>query len=82
MQFIPGSHLGSVQDHHSIAEKSDIANALATHADVSQAVAIFLEPGDASFHHCRTLHYTGSNQSDVPRHGLITHFIPQSPQDK
>lgn len=82
LQFIPGSHRGPVQEHHSIAEKSDIANALATQADVSQAVACILEPGDASFHHCRTLHYAGDNHSDIPRHGLITHFRPQSAQAK
>jgi len=76
MQFIPGSHLGAVQPHFDVSDRSEINNALATTADASQAVACPLAPGDASFHHCRTLHYTGGNQSDTPRHGLITHFFP------
>jgi len=78
MQFVEGSHLSPLQEHFSIAAESQIANALATHVDASQAVACTLRPGDASFHHCRTLHYTGHNESDVPRHGLITHFAPEA----
>ena len=75
MQFIPGSHRGEVRAHFSVADRSEIANALATEVDASRAVACPLRPGDASFHHCRTLHYTGGNHTDVPRHALITHFI-------
>jgi phytanoyl-CoA hydroxylase len=76
MQFIPGSHLGEIQPHFDVSDRSEINNALATTADASRAVACPLAPGDASFHHCRTLHYTGGNTSDTPRHGLITHFFP------
>jgi ectoine hydroxylase-related dioxygenase (phytanoyl-CoA dioxygenase family) len=76
MQFIPGSHRGPIQPHFDVSDRSPINNALATTADASRAVACPLAPGDASFHHCRTLHYTGGNMSDTPRHGLITHFFP------
>jgi ectoine hydroxylase-related dioxygenase (phytanoyl-CoA dioxygenase family) len=75
MQFIPGSHKDGVQEHFSLAGQSEINEALATHADASRAVACPLEPGDASFHHSRILHYTGGNLSDIPRYGLITHFF-------
>ena len=75
MQFVPGSHLGEIQEHARITEKSEITEALETKVDPSRAVVCPLEAGDASFHHCRTLHYTGGNFSDVPRRGLITHFF-------
>jgi ectoine hydroxylase-related dioxygenase (phytanoyl-CoA dioxygenase family) len=75
MQFIPGSHKDGVQEHFSLAGQSEINEALATHADACRAVACPLEPGDASFHHSRILHYTGGNLSDIPRYGLITHFF-------
>jgi ectoine hydroxylase-related dioxygenase (phytanoyl-CoA dioxygenase family) len=76
MQFIPGSHTGEIQPHGDVAHRSEINDGLATYADAAKAVACPLSPGDATFHHCRTLHYTGGNSSDVPRYGLITHFFP------
>jgi ectoine hydroxylase-related dioxygenase (phytanoyl-CoA dioxygenase family) len=76
MQFIPGSHLGPVLEHHALAGDATLANELATSPTGGEPVACRLKPGDATFHHCRTLHYTGSNRSDVPRHGLVTHFKP------
>jgi len=76
MQFVPGSHRGPLQPHFSIAGKSEINEALATEVDPALAVPCPLEAGDASFHHSKTLHYTGGNVSDTPRHGLITHFMP------
>ena len=74
MQFIPGSHLGPIQEHVSIADRSEINGALATAADDRNAVAVTLEPGDATFHHCRTLHYAGGNATATPRYAVITHF--------
>jgi ectoine hydroxylase-related dioxygenase (phytanoyl-CoA dioxygenase family) len=75
MQFIPGSHLGDIQDHYSVAHRSEINAALETKVDADKAVAVPLEPGDATFHHCRTLHFTGGNFTDTPRYGLVTHFF-------
>ena len=40
MQFIPGSHLGPIQEHVSIADRSEINGALATAADDRNAVAV------------------------------------------
>jgi len=76
MQFVPGSHLGPLQPHYSIAGQSEINEALTTDVDDALAVPCPLEPGDASFHHSLTLHYTGPNESEIPRFGLITHFMP------
>ncbi|MEM7538758.1 MAG: phytanoyl-CoA dioxygenase family protein [Chloroflexota bacterium] len=75
MQFIPGSHLGDIQDHYSVAHRSEINDALETKVDESKAVVIPMQPGDATFHHCRMLHYTGGNFTDTPRYGLATHFF-------
>ncbi|MDE0023233.1 MAG: phytanoyl-CoA dioxygenase family protein [Spirochaetaceae bacterium] len=74
MQFIPGSHRGPIREHVSIADRSEINGALATAADGRKAVAVTLAPGDATFHHCRTLHYAGGNATDTPRYAVITHF--------
>ena len=74
MQFIPGSHRGPIREHISIADRSEINGALATTADDSKAVAVTLQPGDATFHHCRTLHYAGGNATDTARYAVITHF--------
>ena len=75
MQFIPGSHLGPIQEHVSIADRSEINGALATaRPKAARPMAVTLEPGDATFHHCRTLHYAGGNATDTPRYGVITHF--------
>ncbi len=76
MEFVPGSHRGPLQEHFSIAGESEINEALATVVDDRLAVPCPLEPGDASFHHSHTLHCTGGNVSEVPRYGLITHFMP------
>lgn len=77
MQFIPGSHKGEIQTHEDVAFRSEMNDGLATFADADKAIAVPLAPGDATFHHCRTLHYAGGNLSDMPRYGLITHFFPQ-----
>ena len=74
MQFIPGSHLGEIQEHEKVYHRSEINGALETKVDAHNAFAVTLEPGDATFHHCRTLHFAGGNFTDTPRYGLITHF--------
>jgi len=80
MRFIPGSHLGELQEHTDASEHSQINNALETKVSAQvaeQEVVAPLHPGDATFHHCRTLHRTTGNSSDIARCGLITHFFPK-----
>ncbi|MBV7328259.1 phytanoyl-CoA dioxygenase family protein [Chloroflexi bacterium TSY] len=77
MQFVPGSHQGEIFEHYSVAHRSEINDALEVamaKEAAKNAIAVALEPGDATFHHCRTLHYTGGNFTDTPRYGLVTHF--------
>ncbi len=78
MQFIPGSHRGGLVDHVSAAHRSAISGAReAIGVDESRAVRITMHPGDLSFHHSRTLHYTTGNEAKTPRCGLVTHLAPR-----
>ncbi len=76
LQFIPGSHKQGIAEHHDATYKNPIGGALEVMVDASQAVAVEYEPGDATFHHSRTLHYTSGNQTASPRRGLSTHLWP------
>ena len=78
MQFVPGSHQHGIFEHHSASDRNPIGNALEVDVDMSQAEAISYQAGDCSFHHGRTLHYTGQNQTDQPRKSISTHFFPRS----
>lgn len=48
----------------------------ATPVDPDKAVTVEYQPGDVSFHHGRTLHYTGANTSARDRCALSTHLWP------
>ena len=78
LQFVPGSHQHGIFEHHSASDRNPIGNALEVDVDMSQAEAISYKAGDCSFHHGRTLHYTGQNQTDQPRKSISTHFFPRS----
>ena len=79
VSFVPGSHKGKIAVHEDASARSEIGHALEIPGvDMSQAVTVTLEPGDATFHHCRTFHFAGGNNSDVVRRGLTTHFFPQA----
>ena len=65
MHFIKGSHLGEVQPH-SLQGDSLVASSV----DLSRAVCCPLLPGEATAHHCRTLHYAGPNTTNQSRQAL------------
>lgn len=72
MQFIPGSHKGDVLPHHSIGHDPRIHGLEVDDVmDASTAVACTIPAGGATIHHCRTLHYTGPNQTDTTRRAYI-----------
>ncbi len=71
MQFIPASHLWDVQAHHSINHDPRIHGLEADEIDDSNAVACPMPAGGATFHHCRTFHYTSPNRSAQPRRAYI-----------
>jgi ectoine hydroxylase-related dioxygenase (phytanoyl-CoA dioxygenase family) len=76
MQFVPGSHHQDVLPHHSIGHDPRIVGLEVDDVEqvVAQAVPCPLPAGGATIHHCRTLHYTGPNQSDGPRRAYIMSF--------
>ncbi len=81
LQFIPGSHLEGIAEHIDAQHKSPINKALEVIVDESQAKVVEYEPGDATFHHGRSLHYSSGNSTDEPRRGLSTHLWPSSEID-
>lgn len=83
MQFIPGTHEWQVKEHHSINHDPRI-HGLEINEDVevdyASAVACPLPAGGCTLHLSRTMHYTGPNQSEIPRRALIMGFrLPNSP---
>jgi phytanoyl-CoA hydroxylase len=71
LSFLPGSH-----DMAFAAERVD--DALFLRTDIAQTQALIatrftpvLEPGDAVFFHCRTMHSAGSNRTDETKLSLV-----------
>ena len=73
MQFIPRSHQRGIVEHRPRAG-GECASIEACGVDETQAVACPLRVGGVTLHHCRTLHYTGPNQSTGPRRAYILNF--------
>ena len=71
MQFILGSHKNEVLWHHHIEDNPLVHGLVTDDVDPSQAVACPIPVGGATFHHCRTLHYSGPNTTDQPRRAYI-----------
>ena len=77
MQFIPGSHRLGVLPHHfhgddpvdNLLQVDDVEE-----VDLSTAMPCPLPAGGATFHSCRTLHYTAPNTTDRTRMAFATEF--------
>ena len=78
LQFIPDSHQHGIVEHIDATDRSPIQAVLEAVCDPSLAETVEYEPGDATFHHGRTLHYSEGNSTDEPRKGLSTHLWPAS----
>ena len=78
MQFIPGSHRASsdVLSHHTQQHNPRIHGLEVDNPSeyVKDVVSCPLAGGGATFHHCRTLHYTGPNRSVEPRRAYTLQF--------
>ena len=77
VQFIPESHKKGIAEHVDATHKNPINAALEVDVDESEAVVVEYGPGDVTFHHGRTLHFSSGNSSDQPRCGLSTHLWPE-----
>jgi len=73
MQFIPGTHKSDDVRRH---RKPPGMNPIEVDEpfDVGAAVPCPLNAGDATVHHCRTLHHTAANTSGRPRRAMTTIF--------
>ena len=83
--MVDGSHLwkeigreDSMVKHFAERDKSDLERVLAENAEFNNAevtkIPMIIPKGHLSFHHCRTYHGSGSNQSDRPRRALSLHL--------
>jgi ectoine hydroxylase-related dioxygenase (phytanoyl-CoA dioxygenase family) len=77
MQFVPGSHRTSdVLPHHTQNNNPRIHGLEVDHPSehTKNIVSCPLSNGGATFHHCRTLHYTGPNRSNELRRAYTLQF--------
>ncbi len=70
MQFIPGSQQSDLLPHKKPPGVAPIV--VDAPFDIASAVPCPLPPGGATFHACRTLHYTAPNTSPRPRRAFTT----------
>ncbi len=82
MQFIPGSQTQEVAPHRSIGGDTRVHGLeIVADVDTSGAVACPVPAGGVTIHGSRTMHYTGANNSDIPRRALIFGFgAPSTPR--
>lgn len=73
MRYVPGSHRLDLLEHHSSGHDGKSMD-LDPATDV---VICELPRGGVSIHGARTIHGSGTNDSDVPRLAWITKFVPE-----
>lgn len=69
--MIPGSHHGSILDHHQEGVFVGGVDTEKQKIDLSQAVPVPLKAGSISLHHCRMLHAAAPNRSSRRRRILF-----------
>lgn len=76
MQFVPGSHKLDVLTHHTQDNNPRIHGLELddTNQYVKNIAQCPLPAGGATFHHCRTIHYTGANHSSETRRAFTLQF--------
>jgi hypothetical protein len=74
MHFLPGSHVRPIASHRHIDDDPLVQGLFAEDVDATEQVAVPLQPGGATFHHCRTMHHTPPNVSAHPRRAWATEF--------
>lgn len=79
MHFIPNSHKAGIDSYrHRIEDAINGESNLIEKADKlikKEHVAFNLKPGDATFHHGLTVHYTKKNNSDKIRKGMTVIYF-------
>ncbi len=73
--FIKGSHQqGMLPTRPSGVKGNSIGMAEPPTVTLEHQFRATLEPGDATVHHCNTIHHSGVNKTDQPRLGLLFVF--------
>lgn len=78
VSFVDGSHRWFEEDpllDFFSPDLSNIGQVLERHA--SQLAVSTMPRGAVSFHHCRTIHGSGANQSPEPRRSIAIHLQPE-----
>ena len=79
MIYLPGSHKGPLLVHRSPGGDSRMHGLEVVGADLSKAVPAPLRAGQATIHHCRTLHGAGPNLTREARRGYtLVYAVPRS----
>lgn len=73
MWFVPGSNQQNVRPHRYAAKEG---GALVCDVADGEGIAVELAAGSCTFHHGRTLHYSGGNTSTRQRRAFIINFRP------
>jgi ectoine hydroxylase-related dioxygenase (phytanoyl-CoA dioxygenase family) len=74
LHFVPGSHRLDVLPHRGIGgDRSNNGLELIEHQHF-HPVSVPLRSGDATIHHCRTIHGSGPNRSGRPRYAYVFGF--------
>lgn len=81
MEVIDGSHkwpnVEQMETFHEI-DRETVLERFSAHHMRADPVTLNLRKGQVSFHHCRTIHGSGSNRSDHPRIGFTIHYQDES----
>lgn len=86
LHFLPGSHRGRILPHRHIHDDPSVHGLEIDPAggplDDREARAVEVGAGEATFHHCRTLHSSGPNRTDGVRRAYATEYqLPPQPCD-
>ncbi len=74
MWFVPGSNHHEVRPHRHAAKEG---GALVCDVAEGEGTAVELKAGSCTFHHGRTLHYSGGNTTKNQRRAFIINFRPE-----
>ena len=74
LMVIPGSHKGTVHDHHTNGVFCGAIDPATSSIDFSQAVPLTGRRGTMTIHHARTIHGSALNTSANPRRFLLIMF--------
>ncbi len=78
MRFVPGTHRKEIVPHNDTFRADNLltrGQEIAVTVDEADAVAVALQPGQASIHHGRLFHASGPNTSNDRRIGVAIRYI-------